>query len=232
MSGAKTMSHRRFWKKYVKETRKNFMLHNVGEAPKSTWEEEKNWDVQSFNNIMRAMQLDYTFERVARFSRRLGARTEGRMRPLLVGLRGDEIKNNILADSKKLTGTHLNNVTVAPDLTKRQREADQKVREDAISRNSQLSAADRAKNLRWVAVGQKGWRKLIKKRGDTPGDHSHQQSSQVEGPQQQPPTRKRKPAEPDHPTNRRPRVEDEMPEAVAVSVDHESEEETEEETRD
>ena len=178
------------------------------------------------------MQPEYTFEKVASFSRRLGKWTEGRTCPLLVGLRSKEAKNNILACSKNLSGTPLNGVTIAPDLTRRQREADSKLREEAISRNSNLTAADRAKNLKWVAVGQKGARKLIKKKGEAePTDHSHQPASQ-----QQQPRRKRPAESTTAPTSRRPRVIEGSRASVAssedtrVGDDEEEEEETEEET--
>ncbi len=152
------------------EKRNSIILHNVGETSSNTWEEEKAWDVKSFDNVMRAMQTNFTFESAAIFSRRLGKRTEGRPRLLLVGLRSENVKNQILQCAKRLLGTTLSSVSVAPDLTQRQREADDSLREEAARRNSSLTAQDRAKNLRWVVVGRKGARKLLKKMDR---DHGH-----------------------------------------------------------
>ncbi len=142
------------------EKRGNIIIHNVGEPDRSTWEEEKKWDEMSFNNIMEAMQLEFRFERVAVFSRRLGQRAEGRSRPLLVGLHSEEDKNRILQCAKKLAKTHLSSVSIAPDLTRKQREADGGLRDEAVRRKGALSQQDRAKNLHWVVVGRKGMRKL------------------------------------------------------------------------
>ena len=142
----------------------------MGETSSTMWEEEKKWDVDSFNNIMAAIQLDITFEGAAAFSRRLGRRTEGRSRPLLVGLHNENTRNLVLQHANRLRSTNLSNVSIAPDLTQQQREADDALREEAIRRNNNLSEQDRAKNLRWVVVGRKGTRRLIKK---TSKDHDH-----------------------------------------------------------
>ncbi len=88
-----------------------------------------------------------TFEEAAIFSRRLGTRAESRPRPLLVGLHSEAVKNKILQNARHLQNTHLSNVSVNPDLTRRQREADDGLREEAAKRNSNLSEMDRSKNL-------------------------------------------------------------------------------------
>ena len=157
------------------ERKNNILLHNVQEPPRSTWEEEKSGDVALFNSIMSEMQLDIKFEKDTFFSRRLGARTDSRARPLLVGLRTEATKLVILESAKKLASTKFSAVAVVPDLTKQQREADDGLREEANRRNANLSQQDKAKNLKWVVVGRKGTRKLIKKQADQ--THSHQQTS-------------------------------------------------------
>ncbi len=156
------------------EKKLNIILHNVGEATRSSWEEEKNWDVQSFNNIMQAISADISFESSAVFSRRLGSQAEGRCRPLLVGLNDENMKNTILKQAKRLAGTPFGKVSIAPDLTQRQREADEGLREEAASRNNSLTQQDRAKNLKWVVVGRKGMRKLVKKADNTAQTRGHQ----------------------------------------------------------
>ena len=70
----------------------------------------------------------------------------------------------ILSCASKLATSRLSSVSVVPDLTKKQREMDEEVRREADRRNrEELTDDDRSKNLRWVAVGRKGARKIIKK---------------------------------------------------------------------
>ncbi len=59
-------------------------------------------------------------------------------------------------------------------MTKQQREADEDLRREAARRNKEeLSEEDREKNMRWVTVGKKGMRKIIKKEWREIVNHSH-----------------------------------------------------------
>ena len=70
----------------------------------------------------------------------------------------------ILNCASKLAATNLCTVSVVPDLTKKRREMDNEVRSEADRKNrEELTEDDCAKNLRWVAVGRKGARKVVKK---------------------------------------------------------------------
>ena len=150
-----------------REDRKlNIILHNVGEAGDVTVEQEKMWDEESFDNVMQAIQVSARFRDCATFSRRLGAKVGERARPLLVGLNREDTRTQILLKSKKLSAAtpELRLVSVVPDLTKRQREADEEVRKEAEKKNrDDLTTEEREKNVRWVAVGRKGAKKLVKK---------------------------------------------------------------------
>ena len=148
------------------EKKFNVILHSIGESVNETVEEEKDWDAKSFDNVMRELHLNLKFKDCATYSRRLGARRPGqaRPRPLLVVLKTEQDRAAILANTHKLSRSHLREVSVVPDLTMQQREADDDLRKEASRRNrEELSDEDRSKNLRWVAVGRKGVRKLVKK---------------------------------------------------------------------
>jgi hypothetical protein len=63
---------------------------------------------------------------------------------------------------KGAQNTRYENVTVVPDLTKNQRKGEQKLREDANRRNENLTQEDRDKNLKWIVVGRRGEKRIIK----------------------------------------------------------------------
>ena len=142
------------------EKKTNIIMHNVGEAENG----EQMWDANSFDNIMRAMNVNMSHRNSVNFTRRLGAAGGARARPLLVGLKKEDDKQTILEHSKRLDSTQFRNISIVPDLTKQQREADNELRKEADRRNrEELTEDDKSKNVRWVAVGKKGMRRLSKR---------------------------------------------------------------------
>ena len=77
------------------EKKLNVIMHNIGEAEPGTPEEEKRWDKDSFDNVMKAMKRDHRYSNSATFSRRIGSRLQDRPRPLLIGLRNENVKTAI-----------------------------------------------------------------------------------------------------------------------------------------
>ena len=56
-----------------------------------------------------------------------------------------------------------NEVGIVPDLTPRQRKEEQNMSEEVEKKNEEvLSDEDKAKNLRWLLVGPRGARRIIK----------------------------------------------------------------------
>ena len=64
--------------------------------------------------------------------------------------------------AKELRFTQFECVSIVPDLTKSQRRDEQALREEADRKNGQLTAEDREKNLKWIVVGKRGEKRLIK----------------------------------------------------------------------
>lgn len=165
------------------EKKLNIVIHSVGEVTGGDAEGERRWNKESFNNVMHAMKVNLNFRNVATFSRRLGARREDRPRPLLVGLKREADKDMILANAKHLNATHFRNISVVPDLTRKQREADDNTRREADRKNKEeLTAEDKAKNMQWVAVGRKGARRVVKKEQRPSPYYSHPQNQLVRFP--------------------------------------------------
>ena len=92
-------------------------------------------DENSCDNVMRAMNLNICYKENATFSRRLGTGGRDSARPLLVGLKKEDDKLSILGGAKKLNSTQFRNVSIVPDLTRQQREADGDLRKEADRRN-------------------------------------------------------------------------------------------------
>jgi len=142
--------------------RLNLVFHGVGECPAdaAAGAERIEWDKASCENIFRELCLGTTVVDV-KFCRRLGERREG-PRPLLVGFFNEAEKINVLRHTPRLISTKFSEVQVVPDLTKTQRERENKMREEMHRRNAALPEEDRAKNLEWAVVGARGERRLIK----------------------------------------------------------------------
>lgn len=152
----------------------NIVIHNIGEPVNDDNMVLADWDAASFDNIMAAMRVNLSYAECANFSKRLGRKGKN-PRPLLVCLKQENQKKIILENAKHLSTTEFRTVQIVPDLTKQQREADKKLREEATEKNrTELTPDDIAKNLRWVTVGKKGARKLVKKEV-RPDGHPNQQ---------------------------------------------------------
>jgi hypothetical protein len=143
--------------------RKNVVMHRVGEAGEEVraMEDRKKWDLQSCDNIFKALNLNFTSVNAVRFCRRVGEKGSG-PRPLVVGFRREEQKEDVLENAKKLRNTQFADVMIIADLTQEQRKDEADMMVEAEKRNRDLSEEDRSKNLEWMAVGARGERRLIK----------------------------------------------------------------------
>jgi hypothetical protein len=92
--------------------KKNVVMHRVGEAgpEMKTVEERKAWDMKSCDNIFNALDMDMKSENVVRFVRRVGEKGDG-PRPLIVGLRREWQKEDLIDRAKHLKNTRFPEVT-------------------------------------------------------------------------------------------------------------------------
>jgi hypothetical protein len=98
-----------------------------------------------------------------KFMTRLGKYEENKNRPILMAVRDSGLKDYLLNNSYKLKHGHYEKVRITKDLTKRQREEELQLIEEAKKRNSELSEEEK-KNFEWKVTGKKGERRLIKGR--------------------------------------------------------------------
>jgi hypothetical protein len=142
--------------------RNNIVIHGLAEPVDNTGynrariEQDKIECAKVMSTMGIRMQQDDL-----RFCRQVGERGQD-PRPVVIGLRNESEKRMILDRARQLRGTPYDNISIVPDMTKMQRRAEDKLSREAESRNEQLTAEDREKNLRWIVVGKHGEKRLIK----------------------------------------------------------------------
>ncbi len=171
-----------------RECRKtNLIIHGLPEVPSTVVgnRECMEADKRNCDSVFGAIGARTRAENM-RFCRRVGERG-GASRPLVVGLCSEGEKNFILSRARDLQHTAHKDVTTVPDLTKRQRAGEEKLREEANRRNDQLNQEDLDRGMKWMVVGRRGERRLIKGAERDPG----YQSRENQGTWQQIPFRSR-----------------------------------------
>jgi hypothetical protein len=146
-----------------RELRKNnLVIHGLPEPNESSSYNRARieQDRAECGNLLATMGIRMRQEAL-RFCRRVGERGQN-PRPIIIGLRTEEEKRAILDRARQLRGTKYDNVAIVPDMTKMQRQAEDKLTREVESRNGQLTAEDREKNLKWLVVGKRGEKRLIK----------------------------------------------------------------------
>jgi hypothetical protein len=144
--------------------RRNVIMHRVGEAGEgvNTAEARKNWDLKSCENIFRALEMDFNTDNAVKFCRRVGEKGTG-PRPLIVGLKREWQKEDLLDKAKNLRNTQFADIVIIPDLMKEQRREEADMCSEVERRNlSDLTEDDVAKNLQWMVVGARGERRIVK----------------------------------------------------------------------
>ena len=142
--------------------RLNLVIHGVPEPetgatnPRDRMEMDKG----EIERIFGGMRVR-TRKQQIRFCRRVGERAQ-EPRPIVIGLYSEEERRHILERSRELRNTMYESVTIVLDLTKSQRRGEKRLREEADRRNQDLSSEDIEKNLKWIVVGSRGEKRLIK----------------------------------------------------------------------
>ena len=148
-----------------REARKlNIIMHRVKEPSDQarTAEDRKAEDTTECVKIFRALGLEDEAKQGIKHCRRVGERgTEPR--PLVVVIRSEDTRTKMLEKARNLRETEYKEVGIVPDLTVGQRREEQEMVEEAERRNEEeLTDEDRAKNLHWLVVGQRGAKLIIK----------------------------------------------------------------------
>ena len=147
--------------------RKKVLIHRMEEAESASVEERKEWDLCSCANLFKALNLSWGREAI-KFCRRIGERGE-EPRPMIVGFLREHQKEDLLDKARELKNTPFEEIGIMPDLTQEQRRDEGDMLKEAERRNGNLNAEEKAKNLKWMVVGRKGEKRIIKgiERGGT-----------------------------------------------------------------
>lgn len=144
----------------------NLIIHNVKELDydKTTIEDRKKADLSELASILETIGSNVEIRTGVKFTARLGkSGADGRenFRPMLVGLSSQQQCIDVLHAARNLAGTSLAHISIAPDLTKKQREKENMLRDEKDKLNRELSREE-AGNWEWRLQGIKGHRRLVK----------------------------------------------------------------------
>lgn len=139
----------------------NLVLHGVQE-PEDTRDYRAGIekDKEECSRIFAAINAGVRRENL-KFCKRLGEKTS-EPRPIVIGLTSEESRRRILERNRDLQNSRYSHVSIVADLTKKQREEEKKLLLEAERRNRNLSTEEKSKNLKWLVVGRKGEKRLIK----------------------------------------------------------------------
>ncbi len=144
--------------------RRNLVLYGVKEQIRGSDKERRDADLAECETIFGATGARADRSDI-RFCKRIGARESSSKgtRPILVGMRSEDVKVAILDAAKELRKTRYRQVRIGPDQTRKQRQAEIKLEEEVERKNKEeLSEQDRSKNLKWMVVGRRGEKRIVK----------------------------------------------------------------------
>ena len=142
----------------------NLVFHQVPEPKTAPPESRREEDRTAVSKIVESLGVEFNANTDIKFMRRAGKykSTATRPRPLIMGLKNSTLKDRILNNSSKLADhDSYSSVSIVPDLTKRQRDEEQQLREEADKLNKEMNP-DESLNWTWKVLGLKGQKKLVK----------------------------------------------------------------------
>ena len=155
----------------------NVIIHNLKEpATDLNGYQKKQADHELVSKVLSEINCSVKPEEDIKFSTRIGKVTSGSItpRPLLIGFRNMEKKNEVLDKMRTCTNKPENFISVVPDLTKLQRKVEDELKVEAEKRNKDMSEEDFLL-WEWKVVGMKGEKRLAKIRKIQETEHSQSQ---------------------------------------------------------
>lgn len=147
------------------EKRKNVVIYGLEEAVETEGWKRMEVDKRKLNELFTILDINVSVEMDVEFCRRVGERSD-RARPLVVGFFTEWSKSVLLKNCRYLADSEMSHLSIANDLTEKQRRLEKDLVKEAERRNAEeLTAEERTKNLEWRVVGKKGQKRLIKTYG-------------------------------------------------------------------
>ena len=175
----------------------NLVIHQIPEPPAtmSRGGDKRDYDICKVLEILEFLDCRIDKECI-KFIYRPGERTDmDRPRPVILNLRDPGARQYILANTRLLANSKYDKISIIPDLTPNQRKCEDKLRKEADRLNRNMDK-DEQLNWEWVLVGERGQRRLIKRKNF---NHTGQEVGPSRRDQGRPPVR---------PSTWRPGVED------------------------
>lgn len=150
------------------EKKNNLIIHNLPEpGPECTKGLDRKYaDQKTLAELLSAIDCSLNLEQDLKFMRRIGEKKE-EPRPLVVGFHTTSAKSNVLKNAPAIHDTDFFEVSIAPDLTLRQRKEDEEVYKQCEAKNEARTGEDL--NFIWKVVGPRGLKRLIKTKADQSG---------------------------------------------------------------
>ena len=155
-----------------REARKlNVIINGLKESTateKTQVQEEEN---VLLNGLFGNMQMNVatTTENI-KFKTRLGAKQPNKQRPFLVKFRDQRTRDDVLRNARRITTS---GIRIKPDLTKLQREEDEKFKKKVDEDNND-EPSDESGDFRWKVVGPPGDLRKVKTRDIQEWQQAHQ----------------------------------------------------------
>ena len=146
-----------------REARKcNLVVYGIPEADSNlSNNDKKEQDITEFLEVLTEINCATNVKDDIKIAIRLGQKREDNTdRPLLIGLKKEQVKEHILDNAWRLKNSTYSDVSISPDLTKKQRNEERKMKEKAEEMNSNLDE-ETAKKWVWKAIGQRGKKRLL-----------------------------------------------------------------------
>jgi hypothetical protein len=143
-----------------REERKcNVIINGMKESAATEKEQVYAEENQLLNNLFNDMQMDAgsTSEKI-KFKTRLGPKQPGKSRPFLVKFRDHGTRDSVLRKASKLP---VGGARIKPDLTKKQREEDEKFKRK-LDEDNEAEPTDESGDFRWKVAGPPGNLRKVK----------------------------------------------------------------------
>ena len=139
--------------------RNNIVVHGLPEPDAKIKEKNSRIakDMKKIQDLFSKLEVEVVADEAVKYARRLGEQPVGKTdpRPLLIGFKTLDSKLTVLDNSRKLAeDDNWKDVFVISDLTKRQREEESRMRQEADRLNGERSEED-AKKWLWKVVGRR-----------------------------------------------------------------------------
>ena len=143
------------------ERKFNLIVNGVKESNATEKPEVQQEENELLNQLFSDMQMNAeTTSDNIQFKTRLGTKQAGRNRPFLLKFRDQRTRNDVLRNARKVLES---GIRVRPDLTKLQRQEDEKFRKTVDEENS-VNPEDDSGEYRWKVAGPPGNLRKIKVR--------------------------------------------------------------------